>query len=73
MILFISDRRYQLRQILAVVLITFGIVLATYASSQSLNKQKTAKNIKIDEPKPDFFRWLIGMTFFRYLSRFSNM
>jgi hypothetical protein len=47
-----------------VILITFGIVLATYASSQSLNEQKAANNIKIDEPKPDFFRWLIGMVLF---------
>jgi len=57
-------RRYGLRQILAVILITFGIVLATYASSQSLNEQKAANNIKTDEPKPDFFRWLIGMLLF---------
>jgi len=57
-------RRYGLRQILAVILITFGIVLATYASSQSLNEQKAANKIKTDEPKPDFFRWLIGMVLF---------
>jgi hypothetical protein len=57
-------RRYGLRQILAVILITFGIVLATYASSQSLNEQKAANNIKTDEPKPDFLRWLIGMVLF---------
>ncbi|UJR08434.1 hypothetical protein I4U23_012704 [Adineta vaga] len=58
----ILKKRYSLRQILAVVLITFGIILATYASSQSLNKQKAANNIKIDEQKPDFFRWIIGIS-----------
>ncbi len=56
--------RYSLRQILAVVLITSGIILSTYASSQSLNKQKAAHHIKTNEPEPDFIRWIIGITFF---------
>lgn len=42
------------------LLITFGIFLATYASSQSLNKQKLASNIKTNETELDFFKWLIG-------------
>ncbi len=54
--------RYTARQIYAVLLITFGIILATYASSQSLNKQKAAHNIKTDEPKPDLIRWIIGIS-----------
>jgi len=52
---------YSLRQILSVVLITFGIILCTYASSQSLNKEKQAKNLPIDEPKFDFIRWTVGI------------
>jgi len=38
-----------------------GIILATYASSQSLNKQKIANNIKIIETKRDYFRLTIGI------------
>jgi UDP-xylose/UDP-N-acetylglucosamine transporter B4 len=53
--------RYPLRQILSVILITSGIILSTYASSQSLNKQKLANNIKMTEEKPDLFRWFIGI------------
>ena len=49
-----------MQQIASVVLITFGIVLSTYASSQSLNKQKDAHQIKIDEP--DFLRWTFGIS-----------
>jgi len=49
----ILKRRYPLRQILAVVLITFGIILSTYASSQKLGNN--------NETKPDFFRWIIGI------------
>jgi len=52
----ILKRRYPLQQILAVVLITLGIILSTYASSQSLNK-----HIKINETKPDLFWWIIGI------------
>ncbi|CAF1093583.1 unnamed protein product [Rotaria sordida] len=57
----ILKRRYPLRQIFAVLLITFGIFLATYASSQSLNKQKLARNMDINETKPDVLKWLIGI------------
>ncbi|CAF0977822.1 unnamed protein product [Adineta steineri] len=57
----ILKKRYKFREILSVVLITFGIILATYASSQSLNKQKSANNIKIDQTEPDVFRWTIGI------------
>ncbi|CAF2535014.1 unnamed protein product [Rotaria sp. Silwood2] len=53
--------KYPLRQIFSVLLITFGIFLATYASSQSLNKQKQASNMEMTEIKPDFFKWLIGI------------
>ncbi|CAF0862832.1 unnamed protein product [Rotaria sp. Silwood1] len=57
----ILKKRYPLRQIFAVLLITFGIFLATYASSQSLNKQKQSSHVEINETKPDFFKWLIGI------------
>lgn len=57
----ILKKRYSLRQILSVLLITFGITLCTYASSQSLNKEKQAKHMPIDEPKFDFIRWTIGI------------
>ena len=39
-------------------MITFGITLATYASSQSMSKQKVAHN----EQKPDLVRWIIGIS-----------
>jgi drug/metabolite transporter (DMT)-like permease len=57
-----SIPRYAAPQIYAVLLITFGIILSTYASSQSLNQQKAAHNIKIDESKPDIIRWIIGIS-----------
>ena len=59
--------RYPFRQIFAVFLITFGIILATYASSRTLNKQKSTRNMQLEEMKPDFFRWLIGMILFRQI------
>lgn len=43
-------------------MVTFGIILATYASSLSLNKEKTARNIQTDEPATDYLRLTIGIS-----------
>lgn len=43
-------------------MITFGIILSTYASSQSLHKQKQENNDQKDELQPDFIRWTIGIS-----------
>lgn len=53
--------RYPRHQIFAVIMVTFGIILATYASSISLNKEKTARNIQSNDQPPDYFRLAIGM------------
>lgn len=42
-------------------MVTFGIIIATYASSISLNKEKAARNIQNNEETPDYFRLAIGM------------
>ena len=42
-------------------MVTFGIIIATYASSISLNKEKAARNILNNEQAPDYVRLVIGM------------
>lgn len=54
-----SSIRYPPRQIIAVVLVTFGIILATYASGQTMYKQK----VKDSDAPPDYLRWTMGTTF----------
>ncbi|CAF0798465.1 unnamed protein product [Didymodactylos carnosus] len=61
--MFLLGKRYSARQISAVLLITFGIILCTVASSQSLPKNKT----KVEENEHEqpvlleYFKWFIGI------------
>jgi len=57
----ILKKRYSLREIISVLLITFGIIFSTYASSQSLNKYKPTADVDSNQNRPDLFTWFIGI------------
>ena len=57
----ILKKRYSLREYISIIMITAGIILATFASSKQPLKKDESINTESNE-FVDFFWWTVGIT-----------
>lgn len=57
----VLKRKYELRQYISVVMITLGIFICTYFSSQQVHGKTTDKQMNDLEPEANMFWWLVGV------------